>query len=248
MKVAICEDDRIQAGQLENYLKERLKKTQTKYDIDVYFSVDDIKKIENDITKYDVYFLDIELGKDNGVELARYIRSKNKNAMIVFTTSHTGYMHEAFDVHAFNYLIKPVTKEKSDKIVTQLEEMMYENEEKLVFSYKRETISIYYDDIVYIESNARRVKIVTSDNEYCFYWTVKEIYSELPELIFGRPRSGCIVNYRYVCNIHKTEVICKRAIGEEEIHLSMGRGMYNNIISDYTRYITSERGRSRRLW
>lgn len=45
MKVAICEDDRIQAGQLENYLKERLKKTQTKYDIDVYFSVDDIKKI-----------------------------------------------------------------------------------------------------------------------------------------------------------------------------------------------------------
>ena len=54
MKVAICEDDRIQAGQLENYLKERLKKTQTKYDIDVYFSVDDIKKIENDIIKYDL--------------------------------------------------------------------------------------------------------------------------------------------------------------------------------------------------
>ena len=52
MKVAICEDDRIQAGQLENYLKERLKKTQTKYDIDIYFSVDDIKKIENDIIKY----------------------------------------------------------------------------------------------------------------------------------------------------------------------------------------------------
>lgn len=40
--------------------------------------MDDIKKIENDITKYDVYFLDIELGKDNGVELARYIRSKIK--------------------------------------------------------------------------------------------------------------------------------------------------------------------------
>lgn len=247
MKIAICEDDSIQAGCLEELLNERLKKTEYESMIDVYLSADDLK-LGMDEKKYDVYFLDIELGKENGVVLAKYIKAQYSNAVIVFTTSHTDYMSAAFDVHAFNYIVKPLTSEKVDKIVTQLEEIMYAGEEKLVFSYNRQSVSVYYDDIVYMESVKRVVRVITVDTEYQFYGKINDVYKELPELIFGKPRSGCIVNYRYIIRVDKTSVWCRRKIGSEEIQLSLGRGRYNDFMTDYAQYITSARGKSRRLW
>ncbi len=55
MKVAICEDDRIQAGTLESLIYERLRETEYESDVDVYLGVGDImSELENN--HYDVYF------------------------------------------------------------------------------------------------------------------------------------------------------------------------------------------------
>ena len=105
------------------HLDDRLRETECEAEVDVYFGVDDIKRELNN-KHYDAYFLDIELGADNGVELAKNIKQSDINSIVVFTTSHTDYMAEAFDVHAFNYIVKPVTMQKVDKIVTQLEEVI----------------------------------------------------------------------------------------------------------------------------
>lgn len=55
MKVAICEDDRIQAGALESLVYERLRETEYESDVDVYLGFGDImSELENN--HYDVYF------------------------------------------------------------------------------------------------------------------------------------------------------------------------------------------------
>lgn len=247
MQIAICEDDEAQAGVLEELLAERLKEMKSDSDVDVYLGVDDIKSGLGK-KRYDAYFLDIELGMDNGVELARYIKKSDINSIVVFTTSHTDYMADAFDVHAFNYIVKPVTQQKVDKIVTQLEEVINTRDDKLTFRYNRELINAYYDDIVYMESSKRIINLVTTNMEYQFYGKINDVYDELPELIFGKTRSGCIVNYRYVSRVDKNNVWCKRGVDGTEIRLDLGRGRYNDFMTDYTEYITSERGKSRRLW
>ena len=53
---------------------------------------------------------------------------------------------------------------------------MYAAEEKLVFSYNRQTMSVYYDDIVYMESVKRVIKVVTTDSEYTFYGKINDVY------------------------------------------------------------------------
>ena len=110
-------------------------------------------------------------------------------------------MAEAFDVHAFNYIVKPVTMQKVDKIVTQLEEVINSRDDKLIFRCNRELVSTYYDDIVYMESSKRIINLITTNMEYQFYGKINDVYNELPELIFGKTRSGCIVNYRYVSRL-----------------------------------------------
>lgn len=63
MRIAICEDDKIQAGTLEHLLDDRLRETECEAEVDVYFGVDDIKRELNN-KHYDAYFLDIELISD----------------------------------------------------------------------------------------------------------------------------------------------------------------------------------------
>lgn len=201
MRIAICEDDKIQAGTLEHLLDDRLRETECEAEVDVYFGVDDIKRELNN-KHYDAYFLDIELGADNGVELAKNIKQSDINS----------------------------------------------RDDKLIFRCNRELVSTYYDDIVYMESSKRIINLITTNMEYQFYGKINDVYNELPELIFGKTRSGCIVNYRYVSRVDKSNVWCRRGVDGKEIRLDLGRGRYNDFMTDYTSYITSERGKSRRLW
>ena len=201
MRIAICEDDKIQAGTLEHLLDDRLRETECEAEVDVYFGVDDIKRELNN-KHYDAYFLDIELGADNGVELAKNIKQSDINS----------------------------------------------RDDKLIFRCNRELVSTYYDDIVYMESSKRIINLITTNMEYQFYGKINDVYNKLPELIFGKTRSGCIVNYRYVSRVDKSNVWCRRGVDGKEIRLDLGRGRYNDFMTDYTSYITSERGKSRRLW
>ncbi len=56
----------------------------------------------------DVGFLDIEMGKINGITLAKMLKELQPEMAVVFVTSHIQYALEAFQIHATGYLLKPV--------------------------------------------------------------------------------------------------------------------------------------------
>lgn len=68
--------------------------------------------------KPDMVFLDVEMPEASGVECARIIQDMDPAMMIVFATAHESYMGEAFEVYAFDYLIKPF---KMERVVQTLE-------------------------------------------------------------------------------------------------------------------------------
>ncbi|TVX99039.1 response regulator [Cohnella terricola] len=70
--------------------------------------------------KPDAVFLDIEMPKMGGIELADKLRMQNEELQIVFTTAYPGYAVEAFRVSAVDYLLKPVTPEALERVVARL--------------------------------------------------------------------------------------------------------------------------------
>lgn len=68
----------------------------------------------------DVAFLDVEMPKMNGLELARKINELSGHTKIIFTTAYKHYALEAFQVEAFDYILKPVTKAAIERIATRL--------------------------------------------------------------------------------------------------------------------------------
>ncbi|MBJ6363765.1 response regulator [Paenibacillus sp. GCM10012307] len=68
----------------------------------------------------DIVFLDVEMPKMNGLELARKIHEISRQIKIVFTTAYKHYALEAFEVNALDYILKPVTPAAIERITERM--------------------------------------------------------------------------------------------------------------------------------
>ncbi|MCI9071793.1 MAG: response regulator transcription factor [Lachnospiraceae bacterium] len=105
MKIAVCDDEK----NIRTYLSTLVRKQGTECEVTEYASPEDYFSSG---AEYDILFLDIELdcpeqGMD-GMEMARQIRGMEnvKQPVIIFVTGYEKYIYDAFDVGAFQYLLK----------------------------------------------------------------------------------------------------------------------------------------------
>src|SRR5690348_6198771 len=62
--------------------------------------------------KADLIFVDISMPKESGMEFAQRLRENDKSVRLVFVTSHKEYALSAFDVYAYDYIVKPVKQDR----------------------------------------------------------------------------------------------------------------------------------------
>ena len=67
--------------------------------------------------KFNIIFLDIEMQRSNGIEVALQIRRMDMNVPIVYITSYIDYWRRAYKVHAFDFIIKPFKSEELHKVM-----------------------------------------------------------------------------------------------------------------------------------
>ncbi|WP_227793354.1 response regulator [Paenibacillus guangzhouensis] len=70
--------------------------------------------------KPDVAFLDVEMPRMNGLELAHMINEVSEHTQIIFTTAYKDYALDAFQVQATDYILKPVTKSAIERVTNRL--------------------------------------------------------------------------------------------------------------------------------
>ncbi len=71
--------------------------------------------------KPDVVFMDIEINGGSGIDSARVIRELNPDAKIIFATAHSEYMSNAFEIYAFDYLVKPFNMDRIKQTLGRIE-------------------------------------------------------------------------------------------------------------------------------
>ena len=118
----------------------------------------------------DVIMMDIELGEENGVELAANIKRRFTKIKIIFVTGHKEeYIESLFlQIKPFGVLGKPVNNEILCQLLRQAEEKKTISD-SLTIKYKNMISNIQLDDITFIESDKRLVYIHTvSGVEKCY--------------------------------------------------------------------------------
>ncbi|MCA0985067.1 LytTR family DNA-binding domain-containing protein [Halobacillus yeomjeoni] len=155
----------------------------------------------------DVLFLDVEMPKMTGMEVAASLQELKHVPYIVFATAHPDFAVEAFRHDAVDYLLKPYEEEQLSDAIERLkkklrpqspDELQRVKPSKLAVEGNEEIIYLDPDEIVYIYREDRSTKIVGKISEYETKWTLKEVEQRLQEFSFFRIHKSYIVNLDYV--------------------------------------------------
>jgi len=202
-KIAICDDSQADAEYIAKLVKEWAKDR-----IVIIKSFPSAEAFMFNYTEekdYDVLLLDIEMGKMDGVTMAKVIRQDNESVQIVFITGYSEYIADGYDVAALHYLIKPVKKEQLWSVLDRASERLKKNEKELLLKTADETVVMPVREIRYLDVQQNYVT-VHGKVDVTVKRTLGEFEKELDERFFRLGRSY-IVNLTCVRRISKTEVI-----------------------------------------
>lgn len=177
MNIALCDDNKEYIAVLEKYI---LDKGFSDMTCDVFYSGEELVQV---YTKgggnYDVIFLDMEMGELNGIETANIIRKMDKHVIIVFVTSHTKYMQNCFGCSPFRFLVKPVSNEDFDRVFSDIEKKISEEQTTFIFTENRSKIRLFCEDIIYFECQAHYIYIHTKDKIHKICKTMSELCNSI---------------------------------------------------------------------
>ncbi len=149
---------------------------------------------------FDILFLDIYMPGLNGIETAGKIRASLKDVIIIFVSSSDEHYPEAYDVFAFNYIMKPVNSEKLYRVLEQaLMNITKERRQQIQFSYKATNYRILCTNILYIESRDKIILFHMTDRTTLkCYAKLDEMLKQLPEDSFIRCHQSFAVNVFHI--------------------------------------------------
>lgn len=152
----------------------------------------------------DAFFLDISLGKMDGVSLAEKLRQEKYKGQIIFTTAFREFVLEGYHVHALDFLLKPVSK---NQLFFCLDELLKEHtSDYYYFSNKKKKYRLRFSDILYFETNLHHIKIVTEESTYEQLAALNTITEKLPDY-FIRSHRAFVVNMNCINSISRSEVV-----------------------------------------
>lgn len=165
-------------------------------------------------------FLDVQMPKVTGFEMLELL---DEAPAVIFTTAFDEYAMKAFESHAIDYLLKPITKERFRKAVEkwlphaatarlqpQVQEML---EEKVPEGYQHRIVVkdngmiriIPAQDIHFLEANDDYVKIVTGDGSYLKKSTLSRIEQSLDPKQFVRVHRSYLIPVSQLSRIEPYE-------------------------------------------
>ena len=238
IKIAICDDESATRAYLASLVQAQGIPCETTEDA----SASEYLATEQEA---DLLLLDIELdssGGPDGMDLARKIRerSSGKQPVIIFITGYDRYVFDAFDVSAFQYLLKPVDEEKFARVFSraaaQAEAEQPPEARTLTLQSAGASRTIPLDSIYYIESSNHKVVLHLRDGEFTCYAKLRDLERELQDQFF-RIHKGYLVNLSYVTGYSKTEVI----LANRET-LLLSKYKYQDFVKSYLRFLKKGAG------
>lgn len=244
MNIAICDDDKLMSRKLIRLINTFGILNKKKIITHIYNNGYDLIKKSNE---YDLIFLDVVMPEIDGLQVATEIRETNLNVQIIFVTTHKSYMHQAFSVRAFGYVIKPF---KIEDIFHELSEFSkfidnknlissnntnpknLDTDNFITFNINRKEVKINLDDIYYLEYTRNNgVKITTLNDEFYVRISMKNLLDMLSDDFYSTHKSF-IVNLLYVNSIKDFDLIL-----ENNVVIPIAQKKLKDFKDVYNRYL-----------
>lgn len=181
MKFAFIDDDKQITKDLEAFVQEF--SSQRDFTAETECFEDGESFLEKFLPNaYDIIFIDIYMSTLDGIRVAPKIREADHKVFLVFLTSSADHMGQAFGCHAFDYLLKPLQKDKLFRCLTDILKLVPDSQKYLTFSHGNREIRLLYSNILYLRASNHNTLIMAVDGTeyrpYIYYKKLAEILSD----------------------------------------------------------------------
>ena len=222
LKIAICDDDRMDAERIGTAVTEYLENAGEPLSCQIFQSGKALEYEVEDGQAFDLLFLDIELGEEDGFLLAKRLQGRLPAALLLFVSSYEKYVYDSFRLQPFRFLPKRCLKQMLPEAMSAaLTERKRREDCFLLLENGQGVEKIPLDRIAYIRQQGKYACIVKTDGSQSkVRRTLKSLTAELPEELFLQIDRG------YLCNVTKVTQVkndkLTLATGEE-FYVSSGR-------------------------
>lgn len=207
IRVAICEDEKINIVMLQKLLLEYGKDRKIEFDMSYYRSG---KRLVESSKEYHIAFLDVDMPDMNGIETGKYLWKTNKKCKIIYITNFKNYREIAQNqIHSFAYLNKPV---KKDLLFQQMDDLISnivivpEKEFIRFTTIEQGVIEKAPEEVLYFEYNNRKITMHCQNGVYQVKENIGQMAERMEKYDFAMPHQSFLVNLSYVSKIQKYEI------------------------------------------
>lgn len=223
MKIGICDDD----IQTRFFLKNCCEKSDD-HDIFLFSSGEELFQFE-DLKDLNLLFLDIEMPGMDGISIKNQFEHFFSNTYIIFCTTHTEVMSDAFGKNVLSFLTKPFS-----------EQTVLDCIKKVAFLSKKfhpihinESVFVPCKDILYLHSEQKYTLFYTCDRQKLYsHKSLSEWTKELVSFDFSSISRSCSINMNYFISIKGRDVLL-----EYGIKLPISRRYLSSFKKNYEEYL-----------
>ena len=199
-EIAICDDEEEQRTYMKSLVERWLHQTFHHAQIREYASSEQFLFEQADVMTQ-ILFLDIEMRKMDGIELGKKLRERSYQTLIIYVSGYDQYMRQLFEAEPFRFLSKPLKQEELENVLDKaFERISRFHRELFTIRFGKNVVNLLCRDIVYLESNKRKVIVHTVRGEYEYYHKLDEAEEELLAISadFVRIHKAYLVNMEHV--------------------------------------------------
>lgn len=161
--------------------------------------------------------LDVEMPGVSGVDCARELQDSDPHTILIFATAHDKYMADAFEVYAFDYLLKPFKAERALATLERAKSVLRTREDaarsakpveprpqsgRILLKHRDGVSVINMEDILLVQREERATVLYTvNDGRYVTGDSLADIGARLDPAFFMRCHKSYIINLSHVDSI-----------------------------------------------
>lgn len=231
--ITVCEDNETSLSYICSSIEELLKNLNLSPFVSAYSSGVKLRKALSSGLRSELYFLDIDMPKVTGLQLAEEIRRKDIDAVILFVSAKEECVFDSIKFRPFRFIrksrFKQDLREAMENYFSQKE--AFPKHDTVTLEVSNEFYRFYADEIRYVQAKDNYLNIVT-EKSFLIRYKISELEILLKPYRFLRIHKSYLVNYRYIHLIRNRTVIL-----EDGSVLPVSRYRLNEVLEKFKEYL-----------
>lgn len=217
LRIAIVDDEQKERERLKQYVERYFLKRGQEAAVSLYDDGETLLQAARGTL--DLLFLDIQMGRMDGLSAARQLRATDEEVLIVFITNMAQYAIDGYSVNALDFLVKPIDWERTERVLDKAGKHLANRKPEMISLRNSEGLFVVDTrDILYIETDGRNLLLHTEKAKLRCHETLQNLEEKLSGHFF-RCHNAFLVNLRKVERVTGSDIV----VGGRNIPLSKHR-------------------------